>query len=116
MNAVHGSIIENLRYVEIVYEETVEVFKKDRTNTSDSKEVTVKQFIRSYLPSDYQVMSKSKIYSRNSETKNIDCVVLAPNHPKLITPKRLVVLAEGVYSAIEVKPDISTLTDNSELY
>jgi len=39
MNAVHGSIIENLKLIEIVYEETVDAFKKDRTNTSDSKEV-----------------------------------------------------------------------------
>lgn len=114
MNAVHGSIIENLKLIEIIYEETNEAFKKDRTNTSDSKEVTVNQFIESYLPSDFQVKLRSKIYSRTQETNNIDCVVLSPNHPKLITPKREVVLAEGVFSAIEVKPDISTLTEKSE--
>lgn len=114
MNAVHGSIIENLKLIEIIYEETNEAFKKDRTNTSVSKEVTVNQFIESYLPSDFQVKLRSKIYSRTEETNSIDCVVLSPNHPKLITPKREVILAEGVFSAIEVKPDISTLTEKSE--
>lgn len=97
MNAVHGSIIENLKLIEIIYEETTEVFKKDRTNTSDSREVTVNQFIESYLPSDFQVKLRSKIYSRTQETNNIDCIVLSPNHPKLITPKREVILAEGVF-------------------
>lgn len=115
MNAVHGSIIENLKQIEIVYDETVDAFKKDRTNTGESKEITVSQFIASYLSNDYQVKSTSKIYSRTQETNNIDCVVLSPNHPRLITPKREVILAEGVFAAIEVKPDISTLTENSEL-
>ncbi|KLT70443.1 DUF6602 domain-containing protein [Flavobacterium sp. ABG] len=114
MNAVHGSIIENLKQIEIIYEETIDAFKKDRTNTGDSKEVTVSQFIASYLSNDYQVKSTSKIYSRTQETNNIDCVVLSPNHPRLITPKREVILAEGVFAAIEVKPDISTLTEKSE--
>lgn len=116
MNAVHGSILENLKLVEIIYEETVDAFKKDRTNTSDSKEVTVNQFIGSYLPSDYQIKTRSKIYSRTQETNNIDCVVLSPHHPRLITPKREVVIAEGVFAAIEVKPDIRTLTEKGEFY
>ena len=107
MNAVHGSIIENLRGIEIVYQETVSAFKNDKTNTSDSREITVTQFIRSYLPSDFQVKERTKIYSKNQETSNIDCVVLAPNHPRLITPIREIVLAEGVFVAVEVKPDIA---------
>lgn len=111
MNAVHGSIIENLKLIEIIYDETVAVFKTDRTNTSDAKEITVNQFVSSYLPAEYQVKGQSKIYSENNETNNIDCVILAPNHPRLITPKREVLLAEGVFAAIEVKPDISTLTE-----
>lgn len=116
MNAVHGSILENLRLVEIVYEETVDAFKGDRTNTSDAKEITVNELVQSYLPADFQVKVRSKIYSRTQETNNIDCVVLSPNHPKLITPKREVILAEGVFCAIEVKPDISTLTKKSEFF
>jgi len=116
MNAVEGSIIENLKLIEIIYDDTIDAFKKDRTNTSDSKEVTVNQFVGSYLPSDYQIKTRSKIYSRTQETNNIDCVVLSPHHPKLITPKREVVIAEGVFAAIEVKPDIRTLTENGEFY
>lgn len=116
MNAVYGSILENLKVVEIIYEDTVDVFKKDRTNTSDSKEVTVNEFVQSYLPSDYQIKTRSKIYSRTQETSNIDCIVLSPHHPKLITPKREVVIAEGVFAAIEVKPDIRTLTEKGEFY
>jgi len=67
MNAVHGTIIENLKLIEIIYEETTEVFKKDRTNTSDIKEITVNQFISSYLSNDFQVKARSKIYSRTQD-------------------------------------------------
>ncbi|WP_157209291.1 DUF6602 domain-containing protein [Mariniflexile maritimum] len=113
MNAVIGSIIENLRSIQIIYEPTVEIFKGDRTNTGDSKEISVNEFIQSYLTNDYRV-KKGKIYSLDSESANIDCVVLAPNHPNLITPKREVILAEGVFCAIEVKPDITSLSKTSE--
>lgn len=113
MNAVYGSILENLRAIEIVDKPTVEVFKNDRTNTGDSKELTVSEFISRYLPSTYKV-KKGKIYSQTGESNNIDCVVLAPNHPELATPVREIILAEGVYSAIEVKPDISILTEKGE--
>lgn len=113
MNAVFGTILENLRAIEIVEVLTIDVFKKDRTNTGDSKELTVSQFIERYLPSDYKV-KKGIIYSLDSQSNNIDCVVLAPNHPALNTPVREVILAEGVYAAIEVKPDITVLTDKGE--
>ncbi|RAK21750.1 hypothetical protein B0I03_105183 [Flavobacterium aquaticum] len=113
MNAVFGTILENLRAIEIVEISTIPVFTKDRTNTGDSKELTVSQFIERYLPADYKV-KKGIIYSLDGASKNIDCVVLAPNHPALNTPIREVILAEGVYAAIEVKPDITVLTDKSE--
>lgn len=113
MNAVIGSILENLRSIQIIYEPTVDIFKGDRTNTGDSKELSVNEFIQSYLTTDYRV-KKGKIYSLDSESANIDCVVLAPNHPNLITPKREVILAEGVYCAIEVKPDLTSLSKTSE--
>ncbi len=115
MNAVLGSIIENLRSIGITYSPTVEIFKGDRTNTGDAKEYSVNDFIASYLTQDYEV-KKGKIYCLSGESQNIDCVVLAPNHPKLITPVRDVILAEGVFCAIEVKPDIRTLSDSSEFY
>jgi hypothetical protein len=114
MNAVLGSILENLRSIEIVDTPTVDPFKKDKTNTGDSKEITVKEFIERYLPSDFRV-KKGIIYSQTSESNNIDCVILAPNHPALTTPVRSVILAEGVYAAVEVKPDITVLTDGGEL-
>ncbi|MDF0716964.1 hypothetical protein PY092_12450 [Muricauda sp. 334s03] len=113
MNAVIGSIVENLRTIKIVYEPTLEIFKGDRTNTGDAKEYTVNDFVQSYLTNDYKV-KKGKIYSLESESANIDCVVLAPNHPSLMTPIREIILAEGVFCAIEVKPDISSLAKKSE--
>ncbi|MDB5013964.1 MAG: hypothetical protein JWQ25_2166 [Daejeonella sp.] len=115
MNAVIASLEENLRHIKVVAEPTVPGFTKDRGNTGDYRELTVQQFIGNYLTSDYQI-KKGSIFSKNATSNNIDCVILFPNHPKLNTPIREVIIAEGVYAAIEVKPDISTLTVNSEFH
>ncbi len=114
MNAVFGSILENLAAINIVEHPTADVFKKDKGNTANAREATVSQFIARYLPSDFQIRERTAIYSKDAASSNIDCVVLAPNHPQLITPIRQIALAEGVYAAVEVKPDISVLTDGSE--
>lgn len=115
MNAVFGAIFENMQNIEIIYEQTHTAFRKDRKNTADSREVTVEQFLSCFFPKSYTV-KKGIIYGISSESKEIDCVVLAPNHPLLITPKREIIIAEGVHAAVEVKPDISTQTQKSEFY
>lgn len=115
MNAVLGAIFENLKEIEIVFDETYSVFSKDTKNTGDSKEVTVQEFLKSFFPTTYTI-SKGKIYNSENESQEIDCVIMAPNHPRLLTPKRKVILSEGVYAAVEVKPDISTLTEKSEFH
>jgi hypothetical protein len=73
----------------------------------------VKQFLESIFPSSYRI-KKGPIYNLNNFSQEIDCVILSPNHSPMQTPKREVILAEGVFAAIEIKPDISTLTDDSE--
>lgn len=113
MNPVLGSIIENLRSIEIIYEPTVPVFNEDKSPTGDSKEYSVKEFIQSYLTNEYRVL-KGIIFALQGKSANIDNVVLAPNHPRLITPKRQLILAEGVFCAVEVKPDITSLGKKSE--
>ncbi|HTI10272.1 MAG TPA: DUF6602 domain-containing protein [Puia sp.] len=113
MNAVEGSIKAYLKTLRIIAEPTLDVFKGDRTGTGDVKELTVAEFISCYLPLDFR-LEKGIIYSRQEKSASIDCVILAPNHPKMITPERKVLLAEGVYAAVEVKPDIRVLSDNSE--
>ncbi len=115
MNPVIESLKENLRQIELIFEPTEQGFKNDRGNTGDKKEVTIQQFISSYLTSDYKT-KKGCIYTKTEFSNNIDCVVLFPNHPELITPLREVIIAEGVYAAIEVKPDIATLTESSEFH
>lgn len=115
MNAVIGAIIENMQQIKIVFEPTPEAFVKDTKHTGDIKEVTVKEFLESFLPNSFAV-KKGPIFNLDTTSQEIDCVILAPNHPKLITPKREVILAEGVFAAVEVKPDISTLTEKSEFH
>lgn len=114
MNIVVASLEENLRKIKLVAEPTVEGFTHDRANTGDARELTVQDFIASYLTGDFQIKKRSPINGQHGSSQNIDCVVLYPNHPRLITPVREVIIAEGVYAAIEVKPDIATLTAGSE--
>jgi len=104
-NAVFGSLLENLDQIKIIYKETYDAFKNDKANTGNAKEYSIQEFIAAYLTSDYRIQ-KGVIYSKDSFSNNIDCVILAPSHPILTTPKRQIILAEGVYAAVEVKPDI----------
>ena len=113
MNAILDAIEENLQGIRITFEPTLPSFTKDTKGTADAKEVSVIEFFKHYFLTNYNV-KKGKIYSYQSESNEIDCVILAPNHPPLITPKREIILAEGVYAAVEVKPNISTLTEKSE--
>lgn len=105
INAVTGSLLENLDQIELIYKDTYEPFKNDKGNTGDAREFSIQEFIAAYLTSDFRII-KGSIYSQSSHSNNIDCVVLAPNHPMLTTPKRDIILAEGVYAAVEIKPDI----------
>jgi hypothetical protein len=115
MSVILDAIKENLRNIKIIFDPTETAFKRDTIKTGAAKELSVKEFIESYFPQTYQIR-KGLIYSLESESREIDCVLLAPNHPRLITPVRDVILAEGVHAAIEIKPDISTLTESSEFH
>ncbi len=115
MNAVVGAIYESLQNIRIIFDPTHSSFKKDTKHTADSRELSVKEFLESFFPLTYKG-KKGQIYNLTSISQEIDCVILAPNHPILVTPKREVILAEGVYAAIEVKPDISSLTKSSEFH
>ncbi len=113
MSVIIDAIRENLRNIKVIFEPTENSFLKDTKQTGDAREVTVKEFLECFFPSSYRV-KKGLIYSLDSFSQEIDCVLLAPNHPRLITPIREVIIAEGVHAAIEIKPDITTLTDKSE--
>ncbi len=114
MNAVFDSIVENLREIKIVMEPTPGSFTGDRIQTGNGREYTLQEFVSKYFPSTYST-KKGPIHSMSGRSNEIDCVLLAPNHPQLITSiGREVIIAEGVHAAIELKPDISTLTSDSE--
>lgn len=115
MNAAIGAIIENLEKIRLDFSKTDTVFSKDTKNTGDSKEISITEFLKSFFPTTYTI-KKGKIYSLDSESQEIDCVILHSIHPRLFTPKREVILAEGVYAAIEIKPDIRTLSEKSEFH
>lgn len=115
MSVILDAIKENLRQIKIIFEPTESSFTKDTKKTGDAKELSVKQFIESFFPQSFQVQ-KGLIYSFDDNSQEIDCVLIAPNHPRLVTPVRDIILAEGVHAAIEVKPDISTLTETSEFH
>ncbi|MCK4661383.1 MAG: hypothetical protein KAT68_00850 [Bacteroidales bacterium] len=113
MNPVFDTLIENLRQINIICQETPKSFKGDRKQTGDKREITIQDFIKQYFPPSF-VVKKGKIFSNDFTSNEIDSVILTPNHPMLKTPMREIIIAEGVYAAIEIKPDISTLTENSE--
>lgn len=115
MNPAIAAIFENLADITVAFEPTTDAFKSDKTGTGECRELSVKKLLESFFPNNYSI-KKGTIYDNTSNSQSIDCIILHPSHPTLITPKRNVILADGVYAAIEVKPDISTLTESSEFH
>lgn len=115
-NPILDAIIEYIDDFNLKFAETKETFKKARLSTSDRKEQCVAEFFLNMLPSGYSI-KRGEIFDYSTISNSIDCVILTPNHPKLKTPMRPeIILAEGVLAAIEVKPDIASLTQRSELF
>ena len=115
MNPVFDAVKENLQQIKIVFSPTPEAFRPDRKQTGDSRETSVSEFLQRFFPSSYAI-KKKPIYSKDACSCEIDCVILSEIHPPLGSMKRTVIIAEGVFAAVEVKPDISTLTKKSEFY
>ena len=113
-NPIIDALYEYIEDFNIKFADTKETFKKAKLSTSDRKEEIVREFFSSFFPEGYNI-SRGEIFDYNNISNSIDCVIKTPDHPKLKTPMRPeIILAEGVYAAIEVKPDISTLTQKSE--
>ena len=113
-NPIIDALYEYIDDFNLKFADTKETFKKARLSTSDRKEEIVRDFFSSFFPMGYEI-SRGEIFDYNNISNSIDCVIKTPDHPKLKTPLRPeIILAEGVYAAIEVKPDISTLTQKSE--
>lgn len=106
-NPIMESIYEYIDDFNLKFDKTKETFKKATLSTSDRKENIVKDFFSSFFPSNYSI-SRGEIFDYNNISNSIDCVIKSPEHPNLKTPLRPeIILADGVYAAIEVKPDIS---------
>ncbi len=77
---------------------------------ADFREGYFHGFIRRYFPFPYQV-AKGNIggFFMNHSSDSIDCIICNPIHPHTVdlSGRYSLILAEGVDSAIEVKPDIS---------
>ena len=115
-NPIYEAIMEYIDDFNLKFGETKDTFKKARLATSDRKEQCVTEFFLSFLPNGYRI-KRGEIFDYNNISNSIDCVIMTPNHPYLKTPMRPeIIIAEGVYAAIEVKPDISTLSEKGELY
>ena len=113
-NPVIDALFEYIDDFNLKFSDTKETFKQSKLQTSDRKEEVVKRFFESFFPKGYEI-SRGEIFDYDNISNSIDCVIKTPEHPNFKTPMRPeIILAEGVYAAIEVKPDISTLTDNSE--
>lgn len=114
-NPIMEAIYEYIDDFNLKFDKTKETFRKARLSTSDRKENIVKDFFSSFFPTSYSI-SRGEIFDYNIVSNSIDCVIKTPDHPNLKTPLRPeIILADGVYAAIEVKPDISVLTDKGEL-
>lgn len=111
---IHDALRESVANFDICFKPTLPSFRRDRTQTAGAREQSVTGFLESYFPPNWSV-KKGPIYDNHGNVSaEVDCALCVPEHPPCSTPNRDLILAEGVYAAIEVKPDIRSLTDESE--
>jgi len=83
-------------------------------SVANSREKALREVIKRFFPNPFKV-AKGGIYdSYGNRSVSIDCVICAPNHPYLIdeTGEIEIILVDGVYAALELKPNLTDLPDN----
>jgi hypothetical protein len=82
---------------------------------AEFRENAVQAFIARYFPFPHRIAKGKVRDSFGNIAASIDCVICAPNHPYTVSAREKfsLLLAEGVDSVVEVKPNIA---DKSELY
>lgn len=82
---------------------------------AEFRENAVQEFLRRYFPFPHRIAKGKVRDSTGKIAASIDCVICAPNHPYTVSArdKFSLLLAEGVDSVVEVKPNIA---DRAELY
>lgn len=82
---------------------------------AEFRENAVQAFLARYFPFPHRIAKGKVRDSFGSIAASIDCVICAPNHPYTVSvrDKFSLLLAEGVDSVIEVKPNIA---DRAELH
>jgi hypothetical protein len=82
---------------------------------AEFREHALLDFLSHYFPFPYRTVKGNIVDHTNKRSLSVDCVLVNPEHPYIINhrEKFKIILADGVDAAIEVKPDISQI---SELY
>lgn len=82
---------------------------------AEFRENAVQEFLARYFPFPHRIAKGKVRDSFGNIAASIDCVICAPNHPYTVSKKDKfsLLLAEGVDSVIEVKPNIA---DRAELH
>jgi len=82
---------------------------------AEFRENAVQTFLARYFPSPHRIAKGKVRDSFGNIAASIDCVICAPNHPYTVSArdKFNLLLAEGVDSVVEVKPNIA---DKAELH
>lgn len=80
---------------------------------SDCRENAFTSFLEKYYPFPYRVAKGNIWDSFGNKSASIDSIIINPNHPYTIDRKKKfsIILADGVDSAIELKPDLSNKTE-----
>jgi hypothetical protein len=76
---------------------------------ADFRELYFHSFMAKYFPFPYRITKGGIIDTYGNKSASIDCILCNPAHPYTVdnSGKFSVILADGVDSAIEIKPNIS---------
>lgn len=77
---------------------------------SDRREKALIEFIKKYFPFPFRITKGNILDSYQQRSASIDCLILNPSHPYTTTDddKFSIIFADGVDSAIELKPELNS--------
>jgi hypothetical protein len=80
---------------------------------ADFRENYFNKLIERYFPFPYKIAKGQIIDASGAKSPSIDCNILGPSHPYLVGPngKFEIILADGVDTAIELKPDLKSMEE-----
>ena len=105
---IHDFVKSSQRKIEEEYARIQKRAAEDPGTAGDQGEANWAEFLQTWLPSHFQIVTKGRILTESGyASPQVDVIVLLPSYPPVLTDKKLY-LAGGVAAAFECKTTLKS--------